>query len=191
MYRLLRPRYVELRRRQNLHHTRISFPALAQSRFRNNAREIDSWAMLIELIYRALVPRPTPPACSVSFPSTRDCPVVPPPSSSPQASSRDTSTATSTARTLRLCVRLSQFLFRWSGLALTSPDAALVHVIGTMILLGYAQNYYFHLRTSHLDAVQRKQSSQTDGHSQVTTRTTLTRWDNGVETGSMQDGMDT
>jgi hypothetical protein len=36
-----------------------------------------------------------------------------------------------------------------SGLELT--NAALVHVIGTMILLGYAQNYYFHLRMSCSD----------------------------------------
>jgi len=29
---------------------------------------------------------------------------------------------------------------------LTVGDTALVHVIGGLIALGYAQNYYFHLR---------------------------------------------
>jgi hypothetical protein len=95
--------------------------------------------------------RPTPPACSVSSRSTRDSLAVPLPSTSLPASSRDTSTATSTARTLRPCVRLSLSVYQCSGLELTCSNTALVHVVGTMILLGYAQNYYFHLRTSFPD----------------------------------------
>lgn len=106
---------------------------------------------LTESTYRALVLRPTPPACSVSSRSTRDSLAVPLPSTSLPASSRDTSTATSTARTLRPCVRPPSNLYLCSGLELTLSNTALVHVIGTMILLGYAQNYYFHLRTSCLD----------------------------------------
>lgn len=94
--------------------------------------------------------RPTPPACSVSSRSTRDSPAVPLPSTSLPASSRDTSTATSTARTLRPCVRLSHLVYPCPGPKLTLAKTALVHVIGTMILLGYAQNYYFHLRMSTL-----------------------------------------
>ena len=27
-----------------------------------------------------------------------------------------------------------------------NADTALVHVIGTLLVVGYAQNYYFHLR---------------------------------------------
>jgi hypothetical protein len=95
--------------------------------------------------------RPTPPACSVSSRSTRDSLAVPLPSTSLPASSRDTSTATSTERTLRLCVRPPLSVYPYSGLELTLSDTALVHVVGAMILLGYAQNYYFHLRMSSLD----------------------------------------
>lgn len=32
------------------------------------------------------------------------------------------------------------------GLMLMEPGSAIVHVIGALMLLGYANNYYFHLR---------------------------------------------
>jgi hypothetical protein len=119
--RLPRPRYVELRPPQNLHHT---IPATrprssAQPRLSHHVRERDVWTRLTESTIRALVLRPTPPACSVSSRSTRDSLAVPLPSTSLLASSRDTSTATSTARTLRPCVRLPPSVYLCSGLELT------------------------------------------------------------------------
>lgn len=50
--------------------------------------------------------------------------------------------------------------------------AAIVHAVGALILLGYAQNYYFHLRESA--GKEELERHETNGM-QVTTRTTPTR----------------
>lgn len=55
----------------------------------------------------------------------------------------------------------------------TDYRSALAHIVGGLILIGYANNYYFHLRTWTLQNSLREDSPLTT--IQVTTRTTRTR----------------
>lgn len=59
---------------------------------------------------------------------------------------------------------------------LTDAAIALVHAIVALTLLGYAQNYYFHLRKCNVDIVER--NSDVTDIVQATTRTMLIKWIN-------------
>jgi hypothetical protein len=64
----------------------------------------------------------------------------------------------------------------WWKLAWTLADwdvVAIIHVIGGLLLIGYAQNYYFHLRKCYA-AISIRIAAFAERF-QATTRTTLTR----------------
>ena len=43
-------------------------------------------------------------------------------------------------------MRMSRYQYKKGRYRNTDSDAALAHLVGGLIVIGYAQNYYFHLR---------------------------------------------
>lgn len=92
------------------------------------------------------VPR-TPRACKESSHSTRSSLEALPRPLNPRASFSATSTGTWLAGMLRSGV--SVMALGYTGSHLADGTTALVHVIGGLLALNYANDYYFHLREYH------------------------------------------
>lgn len=106
--------------------------------------------LTLEILSRLLVLPPTLFVCSASLASTRNSPEVPPPRSRLRASSVATRPST-LARTLPRLVRPPRYshLQREYVEDVNVCCVAIIHVLAFLIGVGYAQNYYFHLRTLH------------------------------------------
>lgn len=70
----------------------------------------------------------------------------------------------------------------WTRGGKANGEPAIVHIIGGLMLLGYAQNYYFHLRKCNFVEMMRMSADDM----KATTRTTRTRAD--VKKGCATEG---
>lgn len=127
-------------------------------------------------IYRPSAALPMPRACKMLSDSTRSSHAALRQSPSQEALSSGTNTDTWAKRLLQ-CVRYGQdpkshWWRKRMGTGRLMDMAAIVHAVGALIFLGYAQNYYFHLRKFEWKTVM---VSRGTNATQVTTRTTPTR----------------